>query len=191
MPSHFLYHAFTLLRLERSRPRGKTRRTQSSRMRWRREKGQKSGSQKMWVGLRYCFADYKAVCEAPPLKWCVVDLLPLSWREPCKIGFDSPFTDSSPPPPSSFEPLLDHELTGPPSPLVTLRKEGLGKTLIESPLMISLLLLIMNTVIDFVVRHSYLFLQQIDEVAYVDKGRNLAVALGERDVKVRKFRGLA
>ena len=39
--------------------------------------------------------------------------------------------------------------------------------------------------------HSYLILQQIDEVAYVDKGRNLAVALGERDVKVRKFRGLA
>ena len=145
----------------------------------------------MWVGLRYCFADYKAVCEAPPLKWCVVDLLPLSWREPCKIGFDSPFTDSSPLPPSSFEPLLDHELTGPPPPLVTPRKEGLGKTLIESPLMISLLLLIMNTVIDFVVYHSYLFLQQIDEVAYVDKGRNLAVALGERDVKVRKFRGLA
>ena len=57
--------------------------------------------------------------------------------------------------------------------------------------MISLLLLKMNTVIDFVVHHSYLFLQQIDEVAYVDKGRNLAVALGERDVKVRKFRGLA
>ena len=26
---------------------------------------------------------------------------------------------------------------------------------------------------------------KIDEVAYVDKGRNLAVALGERDVKVR------
>ena len=25
---------------------------------------------------------------------------------------------------------------------------------------------------------------KIDEVAYVDKGRNLAVALGERDVKV-------
>ena len=56
--------------------------------------------------------------------------------------------------------------------------------------MISQLLLIMNTVIDFVVHNSYLFLQQIDEVAYVDKGRNLAVALGERDVKVRKFRGL-
>ena len=28
-------------------------------------------------------------------------------------------------------------------------------------------------------------LLKIDEVAYVDKGRNLAVALGERDVKVR------
>ena len=48
-----------------------------------------------------------------------------------------------------------------------------------------------NIVIHFVVHHSYLILQQIDEVAYVDKGRNLAVALGERDVKVRKFRGLA
>ena len=31
---------------------------------------------------------------------------------------------------------------------------------------------------------------KIDEVAYVDKGRNLAVALGERDVKVRKFLNL-
>ena len=29
-------------------------------------------------------------------------------------------------------------------------------------------------------------LLQIEEVAYVDKGRNLAVALGERDVKVTK-----
>ena len=93
----------------------------------------------MWVGLRYCFADYKAVCEGPPLKWCVVDLLPLSWREPCKIGFDSPFTDSSPHPHPPSSPSLIMNWLIPPPPLVTLRKEGLGMTLIESSLIISLL----------------------------------------------------
>ena len=80
----------------------------------------------MWVGLRYCFADYKAVCEGPPLKWCVVDLLPLSWREPCKIGFDSPFTDSSPHPHPPSSPSLIMNWLIPPPPCHA-EKGGLGQ----------------------------------------------------------------